>query len=131
MIRAALLLLIIGVGVTVDRHTAPPAWPFRATVTDLHGQAVSFSGMTRGGELIIQVGRSSVRALARNDTLRATTPAQYPLDLRRGPVVFFTGNRDSIRVVVGRNPGATDQVTAQGQRLTVRLANGRAVIDAR
>ena len=54
------------------------------------------------------------------------------LDLSRGPVMFFTSGRDSIRVVVGRNPfGSLNQVTAQGRRLSVRLVRDSVVISSR
>jgi hypothetical protein len=73
-----------------------------------------------------------LRVLAPGDTLRASTPARYPLDPKNGPIVFFTTGRDSIRVVVGRNPfGATTRVSAQGRRLLVRMLYREVVIDAR
>jgi len=136
MFRVAVLLLILGAHRDVGMRSPPAAWPLRATVTDPHGRPVPFSAITLGGDLIIKVGGNDylpvLRALARGDTVHATTPASYPLDLARGPVAFFTGGRDSVRVVVGRNPfGATDPVAAQGRRLTVRLVHGREVIDAR
>jgi hypothetical protein len=72
-----------------------------------------------------------VRPLARGDTLRATTPAQYPLNLEGGAIVFFSGTRDSVHVIVGRNPfGEYDRVAADGRRLTVRQVNGKVVIEA-
>ena len=45
---------------------------------------------------------------------------------------LFTGSRDSIRVVVGRNPfGAYDRVAGEGRHLMVRLVDSTVVIDAR
>ena len=82
-------------------HSPPVAWPLRTTVTDLAGRPVTFHALTLGGDLIIPVGPPSgtpvIRRLAGGDTLSATTPAQYPLDLTRGSVVFFTSGKDSIR----------------------------------
>jgi hypothetical protein len=139
MQRAIILLLIL----TIDAPSRAVAWPLRATVTDPRGRAVSFRAVSLGGELIVTGGErphpngglngtvAVIRPLARGDTLRATTPAGFPLDLARGPVMFFTSGRDSIRVVVGRNPfGAIDPVSRVGRRLTVHLANGSVVIDA-
>jgi hypothetical protein len=135
MFRTALLLLILGARTQVSKVSPSAAWPLRAFVTDLHGRPVSFSAVTLGGELIIRVGGDvylpRIRPLVRGDTLRAATPASYPLDLSRGAVAFFTSSRDSVRVVVGRNPfGETDRVAAQGRRLTVRQENNHVVIDA-
>jgi hypothetical protein len=71
-------------------------------------------------------------ALPRGDTLRATTPASFPLDLRKGSVVFFTSSRDSIRIAIGRNPlGSVDSVIGSGRRLTLRLAEGAVAVSAR
>jgi hypothetical protein len=48
------------------------------------------------------------------------------------PVEFFVSERDSIRVVIGRNPfGMLGPVSATGHRLTARLVNGAVAIDAR
>jgi hypothetical protein len=134
MFRIAIASLLIGLGTAAVAHSPPVAWPLRATVTDLAGRPVTFHALAFGGDLIIPVGPPSgtpvIRRLARGDTLSATTPAQYPLDLTRGSVVFFTSGKDSIRVVVGRNPdGATDRVSAEGHRLAVRLVNGTVVIE--
>ena len=136
MFRVAVLLLTLAVTADVGQHSPFAAWPLRAFVTGAHGRPVSFSAVTLGGDLIIKVGGNDympvVRALARGDTVHATTPAQYPLDLRAGPVAFFTGSRDSIRVVVGRNPfGAYDRVAGEGRHLMVRLVDSTVVIDAR
>ena len=117
------------------------AWPFRVRVTDLHGQPVAFRAVSHGGDLILEVGQRSVlsrplvptpelRPLARAETLRAVTPAEYPLSLAKGPVVFFSA--ESIRVVVGGNPfGTVNPVVARGRHLTVRLAHGWVAIDSR
>ena len=134
MFRVAALLLTLGATTDVSERSLPAAWPLRAFVTSPHDRTVSFSAVTFGGELVIKVGGSEnmplVRALARGDTLRATTPEQYALDLRAGPVAFFTGGRDSLRVVVGRNPfGAYDRVVAEGRHLTVRIVDGKVVIE--
>jgi hypothetical protein len=109
------------------------AWPLRARISDLAGHAVAFHAVTLGGELMVPAGpgTGAYRRLPRGDTLSATTPEQYALDLQEGPVVFFTSGRDSVRVVVGRNPLGSDPVRAQGRRLTARLVNGNVVIDAR
>jgi hypothetical protein len=136
MLRVRIASLALGLSTAAAAHSPTVAWPFRATVTDLAGRPVAFRALALGGDLIIPVGAPSatpvIRRLARGDTLSATTPAEYALDPTRGPVVFFTSGRDSIRVVVGRNPfGATDRVTAQGRRLSVRLVNGKVIIDAR
>ena len=135
MLRASLLSLVLGIG-AVAAVRSRVMWPYQATVTEPHGRSVAFRAITLGGELVFVVGgrpeRRLLRTLARGDTLRATTPVTYALDPTRGPVVFFTSGRDSIRVVVGRNPfGRIDPVSAQGRRLTVRLVSGSVVIDAR
>jgi hypothetical protein len=136
MLRVRIASLALGLGAVTATRSSTVAWPFRATVSDLAGRPVAFRAIALGGELIIPAGPPSgtpvIRRLGRGDTLSATTPAEYPLDPTRGPVVFFTSGNDSIRVVVGRNPfGATDRVTAQGRRLSVRLINGKVIIDAR
>jgi hypothetical protein len=136
VLRVMIASLALGLSTAAATHSPTAAWPFRATVTDLVGRPVAFRARALGGELIIPVGAPSatpaIRRLARGDMLSATTPAEYALDPTLGRVVFFTSGRDSIRVAVGRNPfGATDRVSAQGRRLSVRLVNGRVVIDAR
>lgn len=143
MIRAGILLAMLGVGAAVVSRSTLMMWPLRATVTDLHGQPVSFQAVTLGGDLIVQVEpratpghvRQSipeVEYLRSGDTLRATTPATYPLDLAHGPVVFFTRGRDSIRIAVRRFPfDALTSVTGEGRRLTVRGSNSRVTIDAK
>ena len=140
MIRISALVVVLAVlGVGTTRRSV--AWPFRARITDLHGQPVAFRAVTQGGDLILQVGQRSLlsrplvstpelRSLAPAETLRALTPAEYPLSLAKGPVVFFSA--ESIRVVVGGNPfGTVNPVAAQGRRLTVHLANGWVAIDSR
>ena len=144
MSRATFVALLLGIGAAATAPAPPAAWPFRALVSDPRGRPVAFQAVSLGGMLIVTAGERSnpnrpldppvavLRPLARGDTLRATTPADYPLDLARGAVVFFTLGRDSVRLVVGRNPfGAIAPVTAQGRRLTVRLVNDSVVIDAR
>lgn len=138
---ALLALAVIGRGSVV---TPPPvAWPHRAILTALHGGPVAFRAYTLGGDLIIVVDASShlttaltpipsVRALTAKDTIRAATPANFPLDLSKGPVVFVAEGRDSLHLVVGRNPnGSIEQVAADGRKFTVRSVNGRFVIDTR
>jgi hypothetical protein len=121
VLRFTIASLTLGLCAVTSVHSPARAWPVRA--------------VSLGGELVTPVGPSGtrqLRRLARNDTLSAVTPADYGLDPAGGPVVFFTAANDSVRVVVGRNPfGATDRVTAQGRRLTVRLANSRIVIDSK
>jgi hypothetical protein len=112
-------------------------------VTSLHGRPAAFRAFTLGGDLIIAVDASarrsiapaaiqSLRALTAKDTIRAETPANFPLDLSKGPVVFVAEGSDSLHLVVGRNPhGTIDRVTATGRKFTVRLVADRFVIDAR
>jgi hypothetical protein len=112
-------------------------------VTSLHGRPVAFPAYTLGGDLIIEVDASgrrtttlasvpSVRALTAKDTIRAETPADFPLNLSKGPVVFVAEGNDSLHLVGGRNPyGSIDRVTADGRKFTVRLTADRFVIDTR
>jgi hypothetical protein len=145
MLRFAPTLLVpavLGLGRKV-RPPAPAAWPHRAIVTALHERPVAFRAYTRGGILIIAVDASGrrtttpaaipmVRALTDKDTIHAQTPADFPLDLSKGPVVFIADGDDSLYVVVGRNPyGSIDRVSAGGRRLTVRLVADNFVIDSR
>src|SRR5215212_9191383 len=131
MLRMTIALLLLGSATTGVADSPAAAWPLRVTITDRAGRPVTFRAVTLGGDLIIPTkpaGTPGIQRLARGDTLSATTPAQYPLDLERGSVVFFTSGRDSIRVVVGRSPfGATDRVSAEGRRVVVRLVNGAVV----
>jgi hypothetical protein len=136
MRRVTITSLFLGFIVITARDSPTAAWPLRATITDPAGRRVTFHALSSGGDLIVPSKLMSettvIRHLARGDTLSATTPAQYPLDLSRGPVVFFTSGRDSIRVVVGRNPfGATDRVSGEGRRVTVWLMHGAVAIDGR
>ena len=138
-------LLVVALAGSAPTPSRPVtlAWPHRAILSSLHGPPVSFLAYTLGGELIITVDRfghrtttpaaiPTVRALTAKDTVRAMTPADFPLDLFKGPVVFVAEGRDSLHLVVGKNPfGSIDQVTANGRRFTVRFAAGRFVIDAR
>lgn len=134
IMRVAVLVVAFGATADVAAHSSSVAWPFRAFVTDPHGRTIPFSAVTLGGELIIKVGGSDyapvLRALAPGDTVHATTPAQYFLDLKGGPIAFFTGAQDSIRVVVASNRfGDDDRVASQGRRLTVHLEGRQVVID--
>jgi hypothetical protein len=122
---------------------APAAWPQRAIVTALHDRPVAFRAYPRGGILVVAVDGSggptttpatipTLRALTDKDTIRAHTPAGFPLDLSNGPVVFIADGDDSLNVVVGRNPnGSIDPVSARGRMLTVRIVDRNLVIDSR
>jgi hypothetical protein len=137
-----LVLAVLGLGPNVNRPV-PAAWPHRAIVTALHERPVAFRAFTRGGTLIITVDASGraitapraiprIRALTNKDTIHVQTPADFPLDLSKGPVVFIADGDDSLNVVVGRNPyGSIDRVSARGRRLTVRLVANNFVIDSR
>ena len=138
------LLMLALVGSVASVPTPVPiAWPHRAMVTSLHGRPVTFRAYTLGGEFIIAIdsaGRLTtapaaiprVRALTAKDTIRAQTPAEFSLDLSKGPVVFVAEGSDSLHLVVGKNPfGSIDQVAANGRRFTVRFVSDRFVIDAR
>jgi hypothetical protein len=73
-----------------------------------------------------------LRALTDKDTIQAETPADFPLELSKGPVEFVAEGNDSLDLVVGRNPfGRIDRVFATGRRLTVRLVADKVVIDTR
>jgi hypothetical protein len=145
MLRIVLGLLVLASvreASHVSRSTTA-AWPHRAILTAVRDRPATFRAYTLGGELIIAVDASGrptttpagvprLRALTRRDTIRAETPANFPLDLSKGPVVFVAEGRDSLRLVVGRNPyGQIDQVTAIGRRFTVRLVAGAFVVDSR
>jgi hypothetical protein len=137
-----LVLTLVGKGPIVSPLRAA-AWPHRAILTSLHGRPAAFRAYTLGGDLIIEVDASgrrtttlaaipSVRALTATDTIRGETPADFPLNLSKGPVVFVAEGSDSLHLVVGRNPyGNIDQVTAHGRKFTVRLVADRFVIDTR
>ena len=139
--RFPLLLTALALGPNVSRP--PAAWPHRAIVTALHERPVAFRAFTRGGTLIIAVDASGrrtatpatvplLRALTDKDTIDAQTPADFPLDLSTGPVVFIAEGEDSLHVVVGHNPNASiGRVSASGRRLTVRLVAEKFVIDSR
>ena len=134
LLRVTILSLVLGLGATAVPHSPSMAWPLRARISGLAGRPVAFHAITLGGEIMVP-GRpgsgGAMHRLARGDTLSATTPANYVLDLKEGPVVFFASGRDSIRVVIGRTPREGDPVPAQGRRLTARLVSGKVVIDAR
>jgi hypothetical protein len=137
-----LALTLAGAGPIVSPPTTT-AWPHRAILTSLHERPVAFRAYTLGGELIIAVDASGrptttpapiplVRALTAADTIRAETPANFPLNLSKGPVVFVAEGRDSLHLVVGRNPfGSIDQVSANGRKFTVQLIANRFVIHTR
>ena len=140
-LRSGLLVLLLGSGATVSRP-ATLAWPQRAIITSLHQRPVAFRAYTLGGDLITAVDSNgqptanpaipTLRALTARDTIRAQTPAEFPLDLAKGPVVFVAEGRDSLHVVAGKNPfGSIDRVAANGPQLIVRFVAGRFVIDTR
>ena len=133
-LHVAALVIAFGATADVATHSSSVAWPLRAFVTDPHGRTIPFSAVTLGGDLVIRVGGSDnapvLRPLARGDTVHATTPAQYFLDLEGGPIAFFTDGQDSIRVVVASNRFGDDyRVANQGRRLTVHLEGRQVVID--
>jgi hypothetical protein len=126
---ASTVLLLAGLGLGPEASRTSVAWPHRAIVTSLHERPVAFQAFTRGGTLIIAVDTSGrrtttpaaiprLRALTNKDTIYAQTPADFPLDLSKGPVAFVAEGGDSLNVVVGRNPyGSIDRVSARGRRL--------------
>jgi hypothetical protein len=135
MLRASILLLVLSLGTSAPSRPYPLAWPHQALVTDPNGRSVPFRAITLGGDLMVNVARpgrlAMPKRLERGDTLRAVTPENYALDLSRGPVVFFTSGRDSIRIIVNRNPWRSIQVTGQGRRLSLRLVRDSIVISSR
>jgi hypothetical protein len=143
MYRICFVLAALGIGGTVAARSSTHAWPLRATITSPRGGTIPFRAVTLGAELIVygdsrtsakkaRANRSDIQPLARGDTLMATTPASFPLDLRGGAIVFLATGKDSVRVVIGRNPfGANSRVSAQGRRLTARLRHDSVVLEAR
>ena len=144
MTRLSVGLLALAVfGRSTASTSGAFAWPHRAILTSADGRPAAFRAYTLGGDLIIAVDRSgrrttdpaaipTLRALTARDTIRAETPANFPLDLSKGPVVFIAEGADSLRIVVGRNPyGSIDQVIANGRKFTVQLVADRFVIDKR
>ena len=154
MLRLFLGLLVLPLieGGPAAATPARMAWPHRAILTSHDGRPAAFRAYTLGGVLIIEVdsaGRFTtvsaavprVRELAANDTIQADTPADFPLDLSKGPVVFVAEGRDSLKIVVRSSPiwGTTidyvrpfrsnDPVRATGRMFTVRLVAGKFVID--
>jgi hypothetical protein len=127
--------MVLALSMTTAANSPAAAWPLRAVISDLAGRPVAFRALTLGGELIVPVGPPnaipSIRILDRGDTLSATTPAEYPLDLARGGVVFFASGRDSIGVTVGRNPYGSAAVATRGHRLEVHLVRGAVKIDVK
>jgi hypothetical protein len=133
VLRVATMTLALSM--TTAANSASAAWPLRAVISDLSGRPITFKALTLGGELIVPVGPPnaimSVRSIGRGDTISATTPAQFPLDLTRGAVVFLASGKDSISVTVGRNPYGSAAVTARGHRLEAHLVRGAIKIDAK
>ena len=141
MIRESILFLMLGSGAVVASD--PPMKPWlQATITDLHGKPVAFRALSLGGDLMVQAGLRSppgrpapssptLERVPPHDTLRATTPKSYMLDLRNGPIVFFTTSGDSIRVVVDENPNRGTVRVASGRRVTLSLSNSPIVIGNR
>jgi len=136
---AALAVIASGASISPPKTIA---WPHRAILTSRSGRPVAFRAYTLGGVLITAIdaaGRptasmasSRIMALTARDTLHARTPADFPLDLSKGPVRFVAEGRDSLHLVVGRNPdGAMDQVKADGRAFTVRLVGNTLVIESR
>ena len=127
-----------------ERPSSAAAWPMLVRVNGIGDQPTPFRAFSRGAELMLQTALVTnptsplypplprLERLSSHDTLRATAPASYPLDLSRGTVTFYTVGQDSLRVSVGRNPyGMVQQVAAVGRRLTVRLVRDSIRIDAR
>jgi hypothetical protein len=144
MLRVAFALVTLAIlrtSAEPSRRT-PVAWPHRALLTSLHRRPVAFRAYTLGGDFIITVDASGhrvvaaasarIRHLTVNDTIRAETPADFPLDLSKGPVVFVAEGDDSMHLVVGRNPyGNVSRVSANGRKFTVRLVRDHFVIESR
>jgi hypothetical protein len=143
MLRRSSVLLVLALFGTGSAVSLPPiAWPHRAMITALRQRPVAFRAYSLGGDLIVAhdaSGRPSASAagmrpgpLPVRDTIRTETPADFPLDLSKGPVVFVADGGDSLHLVVGRNPnGSVNQVSANGRKLIVRLVANRFVIDSR
>jgi hypothetical protein len=109
---------------------AAVAWPMRVRIDGIHDQPTAFHVFSRGATLIMPTGRAA--SLAVTDTLKAMTPAQYPLDLARGSVTIYSSGSESLRVVIGKNPfGMVHPVIAVGRRFTIRLIADSVVIQAR
>lgn len=135
MIRATSLGLAVSLGILHLLEPPRVAWPYQVTVADQRGRPVPFQVVSHGAIIMVKTGERSgtpiLRRLAAGDTLRASTPMGYPLDLAGGSVVFSAICADTLRVVVGGNPwGTVRQVRAQGRRLVVRLEKGSVVIDS-
>lgn len=125
--------MVIGIGSAANRAHRPieRAWPLRAILSSRSGKPVGFRALNLGGRLIFQKGLA-IAALSRTDTLHATTPADYALDLRSGAVMFLADGQDSLQVVIGGNPfGSVHPVRANGRRFVVRLVADTVVIDHR
>jgi hypothetical protein len=119
----------------------PFAWPHRIIVHSRNDRPVSFRAFTIGGELPITVdaqgrftqqvsGIPRIVRLTEKDTVRASTPGDFFVDLGKGPIVLIAD--DSVHVTAGFNPyGGLRQVWADGRRLTVKLVGGQLFIDTR
>ena len=132
MFRPVFGLMVIAL-VGREPHVPPAvsAWPHRAFLTSLDGGEAAFRAYTLGRTFITVVaGSGELRPLTPKDTVCAKTPAQFPLDLSKGPVVFIADGTDSLRLVVGWNPwGRHGQVRAEGLKFTARLVLDQLVID--
>lgn len=138
----ALLGAALAAGAPASAAAARRAWPLRARVTSTSGRSVAFRAVAHGGAQLM-VGRPGVglgrdglgagvvvAALAAGDTLVASAPAEYPVDLGAGEVVFAASGRDSLEVVVTRRLGS-HRVAARGRRLVVRQTDGGVRIESR
>lgn len=136
MIRLVSLGLAVGIGILHVPATSGLAWPHQVTVADLRGRPAPFRVVAHGAVVMVETGEHSgtpvLRRIAAGDTLRASTPAVYPVDLTGGTVVFTAVRADTLRLVVGGNPwGAMQPVRAQGRHFIVRLKARSVSIEAR
>lgn len=131
-----LLLPLLGIGAPASL-SAPRAWPHRARLQSVRGDAVRFRAYSLGGDLVTTgdahvggKGGTQPRVLSLGDTLRATTPAHFPLDLSKGPVVFVVEAEGSLHLSVGWNPnGSVRAVDKRGRGFRVHLVGDQLVID--
>src|SRR5437879_85517 len=97
-----LALTVVAINGRADRPdgTMSRAWPLRARLSSISGKTTGFRAVTLGGELIIRdtaaMGRRTanplipvIARLGPTDTLHSTTPADFPMDLRNGGVLFL------------------------------------------
>ena len=145
--RRTVIVLLVAVGASTGTAatTAPSAdpprgshaaWPHRIMVRDPAGRRMPMALVSLGAEVAVRIGDaqgiSRVRMLVSGDTLRATTPGDYPVDLAGGVLMVFGAAGESIQVDVGGNPaGTVGRMTARGQQITVRASEGRFILDAR